>query len=65
MMLFGRLDMSNLTKKINDIKLEETNGYSSIENKLDILYENQEQILQAIKLLNENLRQKAKYGGKE
>lgn len=52
-------------EQINDIKLEETNGYSSIENKLDILYENQEQILQAIKLLNENLRQKAKYGGKE
>jgi hypothetical protein len=44
---------------IDDIKLEEVLGsnsclYSVIENKLDILYRNQEKILSAIKMLNKN-----------
>jgi hypothetical protein len=43
-------------EKIEDIKLRPVYGseycaYSVIENKLEILYENQEKILQAIKLL--------------
>lgn len=44
------------TKAINKIKLEEVRGsnyceFSVIENKLKIIYENQEKILKAIKLL--------------
>jgi len=47
-------------EKIDDIKLSPVYGseyclYSVVENKLAILYQNQEKILQAIKLLhNEN-----------
>lgn len=44
-------------ERLEDIKLEKVLGsymcqYSVIENKLQILYKNQEQILKAIKLLN-------------
>jgi hypothetical protein len=53
--------MKRITKeKIDDIKLSPVYGseyclYSVVENKLAILYQNQEKILQAIKLLhNEN-----------
>jgi len=47
-------------EKIDDIKLRPVYGseycvYSVIENKLEILYENQEKILQAIKLLHKEI----------
>jgi len=48
-------------EKIEDIKLRQVCGssefcvYSVIENKLEILYENQEKILQAIKLLHKSI----------
>jgi len=47
-------------EKIEDIKLRPVRGseycvYSVIENKLEILYENQEKILQAIKLLHKEI----------
>ena len=47
-------------EKIEDIKLRKVRGsefceYSVIENKLEILYENQEKILQAIKLLHKEM----------
>jgi transcriptional regulator len=48
-------------EKIEDIKLRKVRGaantcvYSVIENQLEILYENQEKILQAIKLLHKEM----------
>jgi hypothetical protein len=47
-----------MNQEIDEITLEPVRGstycaYSVIENKLVILYENQEKILQAIKLLNQ------------
>jgi hypothetical protein len=47
----------NKQETLEDIKLEEVVGsnhcrYSVIENKLSALYRNQEQILKAIKMLN-------------
>lgn len=46
----------NAVEKINEIRLEPVQGsvmceYTIIENKLVIIYQNQEKILQAIKLL--------------
>lgn len=48
-----------MVKDINEIKLEPVHGsqyceYSVIEKKLEILYKNQEKILQAIKFLAMN-----------
>ena len=50
-------DCGPLVETLEDIKLEEVTGstfcaFSVIENKLVTLYKNQEQILKAIKLLN-------------
>lgn len=54
--------MENNTISIDDIQLKPVKGssmceYTVIENKLATLYENQEKILQAIKMLSEQIAQ--------
>lgn len=49
---------NNLPSTLDEIELEPVNGstyckYSVIENKLEILYKNQEKLLHAIKLLGD------------